>query len=86
MHASPPKFAFDTPAAALEALLDAIEPVGTESCPLAEATGRILAQPLTADRPSPACAVSAMDGYAVRLDDLAARSLDIAGHIRIGCE
>ncbi len=86
MLSSPPKFAFDSPAAALDALLEAIDPVGTETCPLVDATGRVLAQMLTADRPSPACDVSAMDGYAVRLGDLAARSLRVSGHIRIGIE
>lgn len=86
MLSSPPRYAFDSPAAALDALLEAIEPIGTEPCPLVDATGRVLAQTLTADRPSPACDVSAMDGYAVRLGDLAARSLRVSGHIRIGIQ
>jgi molybdopterin molybdotransferase len=83
---TPPPFAFDSPAAARAALLEETEPVAVESCPLAEASGRILAQPLLADRPSPACDVSAMDGYAVRLVDLATRALEVSGHARIGSQ
>ena len=50
----------------------ALQPVGTERVPLADAVGRVLAETVRADRDSPACDVSAMDGYAVRLDKLLA--------------
>lgn len=46
-------------------------PLGTESVVLADARGRVLAAPVLASRGSPSSCVSAMDGYAVREDDLA---------------
>lgn len=46
-------------------------PLGTESVPLAEARGRVLAAAVLAGHPSPVADVSAMDGYAVREADLA---------------
>lgn len=79
-----PAFAFDSPDAAIAALVDRLAPVGSEAVPLSDATGRVLAEPIRADRPSPACDVSAMDGYAVRLDDLAADSLPVAGEVCLG--
>ncbi|MGV3484623.1 MAG: molybdopterin molybdenumtransferase MoeA, partial [Planctomycetaceae bacterium] len=36
------------------------------------ASGRVLAEAVLADRDSPASNVSAMDGYAIRIDDLRA--------------
>lgn len=45
-------------------------PLGTESVPLGEAAGRILASPVIARIDSPRSDVSAMDGYAVREEDL----------------
>ena len=79
-----PQLRFDTPKAALTALLEQLRPVGMEQVPLAEASRRVLAEEVLADRDSPACATSAMDGYAVRLADLAAGSLPVAGAVRIG--
>ena len=58
-------------AEALERLLDGAEPSGTETVPLAEAAGRVLAGPLKALRTQPPFAASAMDGYAVRAADVA---------------
>lgn len=46
-------------------------PLGVEMVPILDADGRRLSKPVFACRPSPMCAVSAMDGYAVRDDDLA---------------
>ncbi len=74
----------DSPAAALQALCVRIEPVGVERVPIANVTGRVLAESVIADRASPAVDVSAMDGFAVRIEDLARDSLPIAGEIRIG--
>lgn len=72
-------------AADAAALLSAhIRPVETEAIPYLDATLRILAQPITLDRPSPACDVSAMDGYAIRLADRAHTTLPIAGEVRPG--
>ncbi len=55
--------------AILDALLARVKPAGLECVPLADAFGRILARSVPADRDSPACDVSAMDGYAVRLNE-----------------
>ncbi len=49
-----------------------------ERLPIGVARGRVLAEPLLADRDSPALDVSAMDGFAVRLADLARSELPIA--------
>ena len=57
---------FESPDEALRALSVELQTVGIE--PLeTHHTGRILANPVVADRDSPAADVSAMDGYAVRL-------------------
>ncbi|MEX0886389.1 MAG: molybdopterin molybdotransferase MoeA [Phycisphaeraceae bacterium] len=75
-----------TPAAALAALLDRLEPVNTETLAAHAAAGRVLAEPVRADRDSPAHDVSAMDGYAVRLADFAATQLPIAGEVITGSD
>ena len=77
-------FAFDSPDAAAEAMIEQLEPVTPERVDLPDAAGRALAQPLVADRPSPACDVSAMDGYAVRLSDMSPGRLNVAGEASIG--
>ncbi len=50
---------------ALARILDLVRPVGSETVPLAEAAGRVLAEPVTATRDQPPFAASAMDGYAL---------------------
>jgi molybdopterin molybdotransferase len=55
--------------AALETILSAVTPLGTEPVALAEADGRILAAPLVAPHDLPAADNSAMDGFAVRTGD-----------------
>lgn len=52
-------------------LADAAATLGSEHVDLHAACGRVLAEPVTADRDSPPFDHSAMDGYAVRLADLA---------------
>ncbi len=77
---------FDAPHAALEALLAEVLPVEVEKLPAAQANGRVLAETIRSDRDSPPCDTSAMDGYAVRLADLAGGSaLPVAGEVAIGC-
>lgn len=76
--------ALSSPHEALAALLARLNPVAAERLPLERAAGRVLAEPVRADRPSPACDVSAMDGYAVRLADLALGKLPVAGEVVIG--
>lgn len=56
--------------AAQARLLALVEPLPIERADVAGALGRYLAEPLVARRTSPARDLSAMDGYAVGLDDL----------------
>ena len=50
-------------------ILDSVQPVGTERILLLEATGRVLAEDVTAPWDMPLWDNSAMDGYAVRSED-----------------
>ena len=59
-------------AEALARLLDDAEPGGSETVPLAQAAGRVLAAPVAALRTQPPFPASAMDGYAMRAADAAA--------------
>ena len=71
----------------LDRLLDRLSPVDAERVTLDAARGRMLAEDVRADRPSPPVDVSAMDGVAVRVADLAALTgagLPIAGEAAIG--
>lgn len=49
--------------------LDAATLVGSENVPARQALGRVLAEPIRAERPVPEFDTSAMDGYAVRVED-----------------
>ncbi|MCU0718201.1 MAG: molybdopterin molybdotransferase MoeA [Pirellula sp.] len=51
-------------------LRDSLAMVSDERISISQSIGRILSRPILATRDSPADNVSAMDGYAVRLDDL----------------
>lgn len=74
---------FTNPDAALDALAARLGVVEAES--IALAAGRVLAQPVLADRDSPAADVSAMDGYAVRMSDLSRRdAVAVAGEVQAG--
>jgi molybdopterin molybdotransferase len=75
---------FATPAEAIEALKEKLSPVRFEGLPLAQAAGRVLAASVLADRDSPPCDVSAMDGFAVRLDDLVSERIPVEGEAFIG--
>ncbi len=57
--------------AAVALVCGVARPLAAERVRLDEADGRVLAEPVVAQRSSPAVAVSAMDGYAVREADLA---------------
>ncbi len=83
---TPFTFSFPSPAEAITALLAHITPVDAAPIPLEQAAGRILAADVRSDRPSPPVDVSAMDGFALRLADIAAPDFPIAGEVRIGCE
>jgi molybdopterin molybdotransferase len=56
---------------ALARLLALVEALPPEQISLADGLGRVLAEDVSARRTQPPFAVSAMDGYAVRADDLA---------------
>jgi molybdopterin molybdotransferase len=51
--------------AALAHLFALVRPLEVETCPIAEAAGRVLARPVAATRDQPPFLASAMDGYAV---------------------
>jgi len=52
-------------------VLEAARPLGAETLPVADALGRVLAEPVVATRTLPPEDNSAMDGYAVRAADVA---------------
>ena len=52
-------------------ILDPLAPTGIETVGLADALGRVLAAEARARVTQPPVAISAMDGYAVRADDVA---------------
>ena len=54
---------------ALALLLSTAAPLGSETVPLEQADGRVLAAPVIARRTTPGADVSAMDGYALRAQD-----------------
>jgi molybdopterin molybdotransferase len=56
---------------ALSRILAAFRPLPAETVGLSEALGRVLAEPVVARVTQPPSAVSAMDGYAVRAEDVA---------------
>lgn len=64
----------------------AISPLPAEAVPVAEAGGRVLAEPLIARRTHPPFDGSAMDGYAVRLADTSAipATLTVVGESAAG--
>ena len=60
----------NSPREAIDAARAQVQVVATQTIPLAQCNGRVLAQAIHADRDSPALDVSAMDGFAVRMADL----------------
>ncbi|TVQ58715.1 MAG: molybdopterin molybdenumtransferase MoeA [Rhodobacteraceae bacterium] len=70
---------------ALARILALLSPVGVETIPLAEAAGRVLAEPVRATRDQPPFRTTAMDGYAVRAADCApGRALRVVGEAPAG--
>ena len=63
--------------AAIARLGERLRVVQTECLPIAQTVGRILAEPLSADRGSPPLDISAMDGYAVMYADVGQRDLPV---------
>jgi len=62
---------------ALTMILDTISPLGGERVGLLQAVGRVLAEEVRSEREVPPFANSAMDGYAVRWDDLRDANADL---------
>lgn len=73
-------------AEALRRVLAAAQPLPAVAVPLNDAQGLVLAGDLTALRTQPPAAVSAMDGYAVRAEDVAQASatLTVIGEVAAG--
>jgi len=73
-------------AEALRIVVDAARPLGAERVGLVDACGRVAAEDVASTRAVPAAANSAMDGYAVRAEDVAAPGarLRIVGSIPAG--
>jgi molybdopterin molybdotransferase len=70
---------------ALALVLAEAQPLPSVEVPLADAVGRVLTADLAASRTQPPADVSAMDGYAVRGDDVAAPTvLNVIGEIAAG--
>jgi len=71
---------------AIDLLVAGILPLPSETLPLAAARTRTLAEPITARLTQPPFAASAMDGYAVRLSDIATlpATLTIVGESAAG--
>jgi len=70
---------------ARDRMLAQVRPLGHESVPIEEALGRVLAEPVEADRDQPPFDASAMDGWALRAADAReATDLDIVGESAAG--
>lgn len=68
---------------AQEAILSRIRPLGRTRVPLVEALGRVLAEDVHASRNIPPWPNSAMDGYAVRSQDVAQASRERPATLRV---
>lgn len=75
--------AVHTAAEVIKLVRDLCHPLESEPAPLADALGRVLAQPVVAQEPQPAFDRSSVDGYAVRLDD-GASHFQVVDEIRAG--
>src|SRR5215469_13414754 len=73
-------------AEALGRVLDGVAPLAGEETALAEAHGRVLAASVAALRTQPPADVSAMDGYAVRAEDVVTTpaTLAVVGEVAAG--
>src|ERR1700730_11809327 len=73
-------------AQALALVLQDASPLAAEAAPLGLAHGRVLADDLAALRTQPPADVSAMDGYAVRAEDVAKAPthLKVVGEVAAG--
>lgn len=75
----------ESPEAAIRAMGERARRMESEEVAIEDALGRVLAESVVADRPSPAADVSAMDGFAIRIADVG-RPLPVEREIRIGTD
>lgn len=68
---------------AVKIILDSVEPIGNEEVGPLEALGRVLAQEVRADSDVPFADNSAMDGYAVRAEDVGNASEDTPAELDV---
>lgn len=68
---------------AREQVLACFRPLKPETVPILDALGRVLAEEIVADMDVPPLDNSAMDGYAVRCDDIASASLQRPARLRV---
>jgi molybdopterin molybdotransferase len=74
----------DQVTSAMDRLSDSLRTVDLEPLSLDRVAGRVLAEPLSADRDSPPLDVSAMDGYALRLTDATKKLIPIVAVVAAG--
>lgn len=74
----------DSPGEAIAQLTARLTPLPTETLSWQNAIGRVTAEPINTDRPSPPADVSAMDGYAMRLADAQKMRLDVQTQVLPG--
>jgi molybdopterin molybdotransferase len=68
---------------ARDAVLDGLEPVGSERLPTPDSLGRVLAEPVTANVSLPPWPNAAMDGYAIHAADTMAATEDQPVELRV---
>jgi len=74
----------DSPIAIVHRLAEECATVAAGNVDIEQSAGRVVAEPIIADRDHPGCDVSAIDGYALRLSQIGQRRLAIAFEMRIG--
>ena len=80
-HSNP----YPTAIAALDVTRRGIAALPTETVPITDAAGRVLREPVLADRALPACDRSRMDGYALRSNEYRAdTAMPVSGEVRAG--
>jgi len=66
-------------------IADLLKPISVETVRTEDANGRILRAPVIATRDQPPFAASAMDGYAIKIEDrIAGKTLQVVGEIAAG--
>lgn len=75
-----------TPAEALQIVLEHAPPLGAETASVSDARGRVLAEGVRSTRRLPPADNSAMDGFAVRSEDLVSASAEHPVALEVVCE